>query len=139
MPKLIAAAVWVLAVLSSGCQSQPRRDAPAREPLFINAPGAPLDVGSRPNDLALADFNGDGKLDVVTCNDGDTVTVWLGDGRAGFAPAPGPPLRAAAHLVAAGDVNGDGRDDIITGAGPGTTGGSPSTGVWFLRNSGTAG
>ncbi|HYG82663.1 MAG TPA: VCBS repeat-containing protein, partial [Pyrinomonadaceae bacterium] len=112
MPKLIAAAVWVLAVLSSGCQSQPRRDAPAREPLFINAPGAPLDVGSRPNDLALADFNGDGKLDVVTCNDGDTVTVWLGDGRAGFAPAPGPPLRAAAHLVAAGDVNGDRKPDL---------------------------
>ncbi len=112
MPKLIAAAVWVLAILTSNCQTQPRRGAPAQESLFITAPGAALNVGSRPNDLALADFNGDGKLDVVTCNDGDIVTVWLGDGRAGFTPAPGPPVKAAAHLVAAGDVNGDRKPDL---------------------------
>ena len=112
MPKLLAAAVWALAILSSSCQAQPRRGAPAREPLFIPAPGAPTGVGGRPNDLALADFNGDGRLDVVTCNEGETLTILLGDGRAGFAPAPGPPVRAAAHLVAAGDVNGDQKPDL---------------------------
>jgi hypothetical protein len=112
MPKLVTAAVWVLAILNSGCQSQPRRDAPAPEPLFITAPGPPMGVGGRPNDIALADFDGDGKLDLVTCNEGDAVAVWLGDGRAGFTPAPGSPFKAAAHLVAAGDVNGDRKTDL---------------------------
>jgi hypothetical protein len=112
MVKLMAAAVWALAILSSGCQAQPRLGAPAREPLFSSIPGPPPNVGGRPNDIALADFDRDGKLDLVTCNEGDAVTVWLGNGRAGFAPAPGSPFKAAAHLVAAGDVNGDMKPDL---------------------------
>ena len=112
MVKLIAAAVWALAILNSSCQAQPRRGTPARESLFSPAPGPPTGVGGRPSDIALADFNRDGKLDLVTCNEGDAVTVWLGNGRTGFTPAPGSPFKAAAHLVAAGDVNGDLKPDL---------------------------
>src|SRR5688500_1946177 len=112
MPKLVTAAVGALASRSLSCQAQPRRGAPAREPFFSPGPRPPLSVGSRPSDIALADLNRDGRLDVVACNEGDTVTIWLGDGRAGFAPAPGSPVKAAAHLVATEDVNGDLKPDL---------------------------
>jgi hypothetical protein len=66
--------------------------------------------------LALADVNGDGKLDLVTANneDGD-VAVQLGDGKGGFAAAPGSPFAAglSPYPLAVGDVNGDGRPDIV--------------------------
>ena len=103
---------WALAVLISSCQAQPRRSARPQDPLFSPATGPPINVGGRPNDIAVGDWNRDGKLDVVTCNDGETVTVLLGDGRGGFAPAPGSPLRAAAHLIAVGDVNKDKNPDL---------------------------
>ena len=113
MNKLIAALViWMLAVLTLSCQAQPQRSAPPPRPLFTPAQGFPLNIGSRPNDIAVADLNKDGKLDVVTCNDGDTVTVLLGDGRGGFRPAPGSPINVAAHLIAVGDVNNDRNIDL---------------------------
>ena len=104
--------IWVLAVLVSGCQAQPQRGPQPRHSLFTLAPGSPLSIGSRPNDLAVADLNKDGKLDVVTCNVEDTVTVLLGNGRGGFTPAPGSPMKMAAHLVAVGDVNNDRNPDL---------------------------
>ena len=113
MNKLIAASViWVLAALTLSCQAQPQRSTQSQAPLFTPAPGSPLNIGSRPNDIAVGDWNKDGKLDVVTCNDGDTVTILLGNGRGGFTPAPGSPIRAAAHIVAVGDVNNDRNPDL---------------------------
>jgi hypothetical protein len=119
MVKLVAAsAVWVLTILSLGCQAQPRGDTGARggarpqDQLFVRAPGAPLSVGGRISDIALGDWNRDGKLDAVICNDGDAVNVLLGNGRGGFTPAPGSPMKVAAHLVAAGDVNNDRNPDL---------------------------
>lgn len=104
---------WVLAILISSCQAQPQRSARSQDPLFRPAAGPPVNVGGRPNEIAVGDFNKDGRLDVVTCNEGETVTVLLGDGRGGFAPAPGSPFRAAAaHTIAVGDVNKDGNPDL---------------------------
>ena len=102
----------VLAVLSSGCQAQTGRNAVPPAPLFAPAPGSPVSVGGRPQDIAVGDWNGDGKLDVVTCNTEETVTVLLGDGRGGFRPAPGSPVEVAAHMVAAGDFNNDRSPDL---------------------------
>ena len=113
MDKLIT--VWVLSVLvilTSGCHAQSQRSARSRSPLFTPAQGSPLNIGSQPNDIAVADLNKDGRLDVVTCNSGDTVTVLLGNGRGGFTPAPGSPIKRAAHLVAVGDVNNDRNPDL---------------------------
>src|SRR5919107_1157681 len=108
MVKLVAAsAVCVLTILSLSCQAQPRGQ------LFRPAPGPPPGMGARPNSIDLGDLNRDGKLDAVTCNEGNTVTVWLGDGRGRLAPAPGSPLRLAAHLVAARDVNNDRNLDLV--------------------------
>ncbi len=113
MNKLIAASVLsVLMILTSGCQAQSGRNTQSRDSLFTTAPGSPLNIGSRPNDIAVADWNKDGKLDIATCNDGDTLSVLLGNGHGGFTPAPGSPIKMAAHLVAAGDVNNDRNPDL---------------------------
>ena len=79
-----ASLIWALALLTSSCQAHTQRSARPQDSLFTPAPDFALNIGSRPNDIAVADLNKDGRLDVLTCNDGDTVTVWLGNGRGGF-------------------------------------------------------
>jgi hypothetical protein len=85
---------------------------------FRPAPGSPFAVGPSPYPLAVGDVNGDGRPDIITPSSkpGErTVTVLLGDGRGGFKPAPGSPVATAgqAYFVALGDVNGDGRPDLV--------------------------
>jgi hypothetical protein len=74
-------------------------------------------VGRRPYQrLRTADFNRDGRADIVTTNlDDGTVTILLGDGRGGFREAEGSPFAAGAApwQVAIADVNGDGHADLI--------------------------
>ncbi len=83
-------------------------------------PGTPVasGSGSRPHthDIALADVNGDGHLDVITTSANDNaIPVLLGDGRGGFAPAPGSPFATGRHPydgISVRDLNGDGFADI---------------------------
>jgi hypothetical protein len=81
-------------------------------------PGRFFDVGKRPYQrLRSADFNKDGKPDVVTTNlDGNNVTILLGDGTGGFHEAAGSPFAtgAAPWAVAIDDINKDGNLDLIT-------------------------
>jgi len=86
---------------------------------FVAAPGAPCATGKAPNDIAVADFNGDGNLDVVIANTGTPyLTVLLGDGKGGFKPSAHSPFATASyphvHGVAVGDFNGDGKLDVVT-------------------------
>jgi hypothetical protein len=86
---------------------------------FSPAPGSPFPAGHRPNDLAVGDFNRDGRLDLAFANhETQHLTVLLGDGRGGFAPAPHSPLTVAVkphpHGIATGDFNGDGNLDLVT-------------------------
>jgi hypothetical protein len=81
---------------------------------------------SKPSGLALADVNGDGRLDVVTANLGelnDTVTLLLGQAGGTFAPfvtfATGVGSRSSSVVLA--DVNADRRPDIVVLT-PGTYG-----------------
>ena len=61
----------------------------------------------------MADVNRDKRNDIVAATV-DSVTVWLSGGD-GFINAPGSPFRAGpgAYNLAVGDVNKDGKLDVV--------------------------
>jgi hypothetical protein len=60
---------------------------------FAGAPGSPFAVGANPSAVVIADFNGDGNLDIAVANQGDnTISVFAGDGKGGFTPFPKSPF-----------------------------------------------
>jgi hypothetical protein len=86
---------------------------------FHPSPGSPFAAGHLPNDIAVADMNGDGDLDLVIANhQSPYLTVLLGDGKGGFHPAPGSPFDVHSnphpHGVVVADFNGDGKPDAVT-------------------------
>ena len=86
---------------------------------FAAAAGSPFAAGLKPVSVALGDFNGDGKPDIVLANNsGHNLTVLLGNGTGGFTPAPAIAFPAGLfpQAVAVGDFNGDGNLDIVTAA-----------------------
>jgi hypothetical protein len=91
---------------------------------FRSAPGSPVFVGRNPTDVVVADFDGDGKQDlVVTVNGGGSLAILRGTGTGAFAPAPGSPMRVGPYpgSLAVGDFNEDGRVDMaLTNNIPGT-------------------
>jgi hypothetical protein len=73
-----------------------------------------LPVGQSPAWLATADFNADGRMDLVAANrDSNNVSVLTNQGNAVFQTASFPTGQTPRD-VAAADMNGDGRQDIIT-------------------------
>ena len=67
-----------------------------------------------PADAALADFNGDGKLDVAMVENGkNDVSVFLGKGDFTFQPGVDYAVGASPISIAAGDFNGDGKPDLV--------------------------
>ena len=77
------------------------------------APAQLLQAGSQSVSVALADLNGDGKLDLVTANFGSgDVTVLIGNGNGGFAPAKMLAGGGGDFSVAVGDLNRDGKPDL---------------------------
>ncbi len=93
----------------------------------VKFPRLPYDYG----DVAVADFNGDGRMDLVLAIHLRGLIVLVADGPESFKEwdrgvdfhaSGAPPAKEAifsSHTVAAADMNGDGRPDIVTlGEGP---------------------
>ena len=79
----------------------------------VSTSGAPI------ASVALADFNGDRRLDAATVDTGSWwggghVAVALGNGTATFAPFAAVAAVDYAQSVTAADVSGDGRADLVT-------------------------
>ena len=76
---------------------------------FTPSPSTTLAIDSR--SLTFEDVNGDRVVDLVTPTI-DSVSIFLGPR---FTPAPGSPFRAGpgSYAAAVGDLNGDGKRDIV--------------------------
>ncbi|MFL6374183.1 MAG: FG-GAP-like repeat-containing protein [Pyrinomonadaceae bacterium] len=82
-------------------------------PVF--APKVDYTAGAQPFSVAVGDFNGDGKLDLVTANYvGNSVSVFPGAGFGTFGPKTDFAVDSP-QSVAVGDFNNDGNLDIVTG------------------------
>lgn len=82
---------------------------------FANAPNSPFATGNLPVAVAVGDFNGDGKSDVVTANElGFSANVFLGNAVSGLTNAPGSPYIMGFYprSVEVADFNGDGKLDF---------------------------
>jgi hypothetical protein len=69
--------------------------------------------------IAVGDFNGDGKPDLVTADEGfAAVSVRLGEGNGAFLPRKAFSVGYRPVAVAVGDLNGDGKLDVAVAGGP---------------------
>jgi hypothetical protein len=70
-------------------------------------------VGTNPSGVVVADFNGDGKLDLAVANHGSgNVSVLLGNGDFTFQNAVNYSVLSP-NAIVVGDLNGDGKLDLI--------------------------
>src|SRR5262249_54406651 len=70
-----------------------------------------FNVGTSPRSVAVGDFNGDGKLDIVT-NNSMGVAVLLGAGNGSLYPQTTFPAGVGPTCVTVADFNGDGKLDL---------------------------
>jgi FG-GAP-like repeat len=88
-------------------------------------------VGNTPKAVVVADFNGDGRLDIAVANLSGTISILLGKGDGTFQTANTFTAGTQIQSVAASDLNGDTKPDLVISDSTLT-----STQVGVLLNSG---
>ena len=80
----------------------------------FNPPNNPVFVGAGPQQLAIADMNGDGNQDVIVANRvASNVSILLGNGDGTFATQQAFPLQGAPGHLSVADLNKDGLSDLV--------------------------
>ena len=108
-----------------------------------------IDTSSNPTGLAAADINGDGRTDFVVADQGffnyagaanqvnGAVHVYLGNANGSFTTAASPTTAATNYSVAAlGDLDGDGKADLILGGNVAGSQDSSTPSVYTLLGNG---
>ena len=97
-------ALMIVCALSCQLQAQ----------VSFNLSSSPGTGGSDPNSVAVADVNGDGKLDLITANYySSSLSVLTNNGSGGFVLSGTYTVGSLPSQVVAADVNGDGKLDLI--------------------------
>jgi FG-GAP-like repeat len=88
---------------------------------FTATPESPFSVPESPNEVAVGDVDGDSRIDLtLASHDTYNVVLLLGDGRGGFRPAPGQPIRMKdgrqphTHGLVLADLTRDKHPDLAT-------------------------
>lgn len=82
---------------------------------FTDAPGSPISIMTGPIYIAVADFNGDSKLDLATANyNSNNVTILIGNGSGSFSISSTVSTGNYPYSIDAADFNLDGNADLVT-------------------------
>ena len=116
-PRLLLLALPAVAACSQivGIQDYSNTDIDA-PPSTCNPTTTTVSTDSSPRGIALADFNGDGKLDLVTANGAaNSVNLLLGNGDGSFQPRIDIALTSlnTPSAVAVADLNADMKPDVV--------------------------
>jgi FG-GAP-like repeat len=95
---------------------------PGQNQVFLCAPNGDgvlgglqnVDVGTGPVGIALADFTGDNRVDVVTANSGSkNITFLRGNGKGALSGRTDYAVGNSPQSIAVADFDGNGREDVV--------------------------
>ncbi|HYG74037.1 MAG TPA: FG-GAP-like repeat-containing protein [Planctomycetota bacterium] len=81
---------------------------------FAGATVVPVTVGTLPLALVIVDFNGDGRPDIASANNGsNSISIVTNSGSGNFSAPTHYSLTGAPSWIASGDFNSDGFTDLV--------------------------